>query len=628
MAIHETPEFIPDTGIPDPGTDGAWNSSFTFGGLPSVAASSRMTDNGALVTGSDGVARGSSLDGDGYAGTIDIVVTGTTFSVNSMQVDTIFGTAGGDFAQTMPIDFSVMGGTINQTTGAMTFTPTDRTGSISAPNTLFDLPWNIDDVSDPSNTSWELFTTGAATNSAGTVNGATVTPIGDVNGDTITDYNVILVSASQVGQSWGTFAGASEIEIWNADLLSVSPRAVDDTDAVSVLSTQSIDVLANDEGTPVISITAVTNGSLGTVAIDPGNLSLSYTSTGVTGSDSFTYTIQDGDSNTDSATVSVTVASSPAIANDDTATTDQEQLAVINVIANDSTSAPGEVIDGATVSILTPVSNGNTVNNNDGTVDYSPNSGYVGTDSFTYEVQDTAGNLSNSATVTVTISAAALVSAGTYGPGVIAQSVGSTNGQIASSVLPPDTAATSYCSGGCYDFIITGATNPTSVVLPPLRAPVPEFAVLRKYDSATDIWRDFDTATTGDTVASAPLTAGGGCPSLNDVSWEPWNGASASSANTGHECLRYSLADNGAGPGPNDFDPAPGVIADPSGISVFVPVDNSDRATLGDFDSSGGGCSLAASRTTAASHIEWWLLAGFVAILGLFRSRNRARLSM
>jgi len=623
MVIKETPEaYVPGSGLPDVGTDGAWNSSFTFGALPSAAASNRMTDNGVLVTGSDGVDRGSSLAGDGYPGTIDIVVTGATFSVTSMQVDTIFGTAGGDFAQTMPVDFSVMSGTINQTTGAMTFTPTDRLGSIAAPNVLFDLPWNIDDITTPGSTSWVQFTTGAATNSVGTVNGATVKSIGDVNGDTITDYNVILVSASQVGTGWGTFAGAAEIETWNADLLSVSPRAVDDVDAVTVLTTKSVDVLANDEGKPVVSITSVTNGSLGAVAIDPGNLSVSYTSTGGTGPDSFTYTIQDGDSNTDTATVSITVATSPAVANDDPVTTDQEQLIVINVVANDSTSAVGETIDGTTVSILTPVSNGNLVNNNNGTVDYTPNAGFVGIDTFTYEVQDTAANLSNSAIVTVTVSAAALVSAGTYGPGTTAQGVGSTSGQIASSDLPVDAAADSYCNGGCFDFIITGAANPTTVVLPPLTAPVPDFAVLRKFDTLAGTWRDLDTTTTGDTVASAPLTAGGGCPGINDASWLLWNGASADPANTGHECLRYSLADNGVGPGPNDSDPAAGVIADPSGISVFMPVNNSAANTLADFDS-GGGCSLADSRVTARSHAEWWFLVGFIVLLGLYRSRQR-----
>jgi hypothetical protein len=624
MVIKETPEFIVGTGIPDVGSDGAWNSSFTFGALPSVAASNRMTDNGVLVTGSDSVARGSSLAGDGHAGTIDIVVTGATFSVTNMQVDTIFGTAGGDFAQGMPVDFSVMSGTINQTTGAMTFTPTDRLGSIAAPNVLFDLPWNIDDVTTPGSTAWVQFTTGAATNSVGTVNGATVKSIGDVNGDTITDYNVILVNAAQVGTTWGTFAGAAEIETWNVDLLSVSPRAVDDVDAVTVLTTKSVDVLANDEGKPVVSITAATNGTLGTVAIDPGNLSVSYTSTGGTGPDTFTYTIQDGDANTDMATVSITVASSPAVANDDPASTDQEQLVVINVVTNDSTSALGETIDGATVSILNPVSNGNLVNNNNGTVDYTPNAGFVGTDTFTYEVQDTAGNLSNSATVTITVSAAALVSAGTYGPGLIAQGVGSTSGQIASSDLPVDTAADSYCNGGCFDFIITGAANPTTVVLPPLNAPVPDFAVLRKFDSVAATWRDLDTTTTGDTVASAPLTAGGGCPGINDASWVLWNGASADPATIGHECLRYSLADNGAGPGPNDADPNAGVIADPSGISVFIPVNNSAVNTLAGFNS-GGGCSISGNRVIARNHAEWWFVAGFIFILGLFRLRYRAR---
>ncbi|MBS1252762.1 MAG: hypothetical protein MAG451_01804 [Anaerolineales bacterium] len=48
-------------------------------------------------------------------------------------------------------------------------------------------------------------------------------------------------------------------------------------------------------------------------------------------------------------------------------------------------------------------SNGNLVNNGDGTVTYTPDADFIGVDSFTYTVQDDAGATSNPATVSVTV---------------------------------------------------------------------------------------------------------------------------------------------------------------------------------------------------------------------------------
>ena len=613
MVINVTPEFVPGTGIADVGSDGAWNSTFTFGSLPSVAASKRMTDNGTLVTGSDGVARGSSLAGDGYAGTVEIVVSGTNISVTGMQVDTIFNTAGGNFAQIMPSSFSSMSGTINQTSGAMTFIPTGRLGAISSPSTLYNLPWNIDDVTQPGSTSWVPLTTGSSSNSQGTVNGAAVKSIGDVNGDTLTDYNVILVCASQVGTGWGTFAGASEIETWNVNILSISPRAVNDNSVLTEFTSTPVDVLANDGGKPPLSIVSVSGGTLGTPSIDPGNTLITYTSTGGTGADSFTYTIQDGDGKTASATVNVQVTGSPAVAVDDNAATNQEQAVVINVVANDYTGAAGETIDGTTVSIQSMPANGAVLNHQDGTVTYTPEGGFVGTDTFTYDVMDTAGNLSNTATDQIDVASAALVSAGTYGPGTYALAAGSSNGQIPSSALPvADASAQAYCVGGCYDFVISNAANPTTVVLTQLSDPIPESSVLRVFNG-TD-WADFDT-TAGDAVFSAPLTSGGGCPSIGDPSWEIWGDSNAGSSNIGQQCLSYQLSDNG----PNDFDPTLGSIANTSGISAFPAINTSAEKTLNDIKSNG--CSMMARPGGHGIRLDLWLVAAFLLYLARARSR-------
>ena len=92
----------------------------------------------------------------------------------------------------------------------------------------------------------------------------------------------------------------------------------------------------------------------------------------------------------------------PPTANDDTATTNEDTIIWIDILANDID------IDGtlnpSTITILSGTSNGNTnINTTTGEIKYSPNSNYYGTDAFTYEVDDDDGATSNIATVNITI---------------------------------------------------------------------------------------------------------------------------------------------------------------------------------------------------------------------------------
>jgi hypothetical protein len=210
MVINNTPYVTGVGGIF--GSDGAWNSSFTFGCTPGTkgCGSQYMYDNGSTVLGLGGIA------GDGVAGIIDISVSGGGISVNSFSVDAIFATAGGTFVQGGPA--GGMSGSIAGTT--MTFDPTGRIGAVSGFPALGTPPWNIDDFSVPGSTTYQTFSTGTATAATGTINGAGLVNIGDVNGDLVDDYSAILVSAGQVGSAWGGFFGATYFEAWNVSLLS------------------------------------------------------------------------------------------------------------------------------------------------------------------------------------------------------------------------------------------------------------------------------------------------------------------------------------------------------------------------------------------------------------------------
>ncbi|MCB9009761.1 MAG: cadherin-like domain-containing protein [Ardenticatenaceae bacterium] len=85
------------------------------------------------------------------------------------------------------------------------------------------------------------------------------------------------------------------------------------------------------------------------------------------------------------------------MANDDSATTDEDTAVTIYVLSNDSD------VDGDTLTIdsVSAPANGTVVNN--GTdVTYTPDTGFLGSDSFTYTVSDNNGGTAT-ATVTVTV---------------------------------------------------------------------------------------------------------------------------------------------------------------------------------------------------------------------------------
>lgn len=91
----------------------------------------------------------------------------------------------------------------------------------------------------------------------------------------------------------------------------------------------------------------------------------------------------------------------PPTAHDDAAETFEQTPVTIYLLTND---VPGSSpLDSATLALTSMPANGSVSINGIGTVSYAPDSGAVGTDSFTYTVQGQDGATSNTATVTVTI---------------------------------------------------------------------------------------------------------------------------------------------------------------------------------------------------------------------------------
>ena len=99
----------------------------------------------------------------------------------------------------------------------------------------------------------------------------------------------------------------------------------------------------------------------------------------------------------------------PPVANDVAAGVTIDTPAIINVVANDTDAEDGSPppVPPAVVTITSNPTNGGAVNNSNGTVTYTPNAGYAGPDSFQYTLTDSGGAVSNTATVSITVSASA-----------------------------------------------------------------------------------------------------------------------------------------------------------------------------------------------------------------------------
>ncbi|MGH1392461.1 MAG: Ig-like domain-containing protein, partial [Trichormus sp.] len=171
-------------------------------------------------------------------------------------------------------------------------------------------------------------------------------------------------------------------------------------------------VLSNDTDAQSDPLTAAvvqapSNGSL-TLNTDG---SFSYTpNAGFIGTDSFTYLANDSKVNSAPATVSITVNAPPPPPNDPPVTVNdsystqagqQLVVAVANGVLSNDTDAQSDPL---TAAVVQAPSNGILSFNADGSFAYTPNAGFVGTDSFTYLANDSKVN-SAPATVSITVNA-------------------------------------------------------------------------------------------------------------------------------------------------------------------------------------------------------------------------------
>jgi len=193
-----------------------------------------------------------------------------------------------------------------------------------------------------------------------------------------------------------------------------APVAADDAAATLTGSAVVVNVIANDTSAvstinqATVAVTAPTGGTA-TVNL---NGTVTYTAPATPGVYTFTYTVKDNaasplTSNVATVTVTVDQGPLPPVAVNDPAiplSIAMNASTVIDLVANDTTSAPA-TINPATVALATYPAHGTVTVNANGSVTYLPTKGYVGADSFTYTVKDSTGLQSNTATVSVTVTA-------------------------------------------------------------------------------------------------------------------------------------------------------------------------------------------------------------------------------
>lgn len=177
-----------------------------------------------------------------------------------------------------------------------------------------------------------------------------------------------------------------------------APNASDDSARTSRGAAVSIAVLANDSDADgdALTITSLTTPANGTATHD-GRVVTYTPAAGSAGTETLQYTVADAFGATDTATIAIVVNGAPTAAND-SVMTNEDQPVAIDVTGNDSDPNG----DALTVSSVTQPANGTAAANASGTISYTPNANFHGTDTFTYTVSDPDGETAT-ATVTVTV---------------------------------------------------------------------------------------------------------------------------------------------------------------------------------------------------------------------------------
>ena len=178
-------------------------------------------------------------------------------------------------------------------------------------------------------------------------------------------------------------------------------------------NTGSVTVTKNLSATAPCDWNAVSNSSF--ITVDSGTPGSNNGTVNFTVAPNTTGSARSGSLTVAGRNVVITQDAAP-IANNDTATTDEDTPVDVNVLAND-TEPDGDTLN---VTSVTQGTNGTVSINPDKTVHYAPASNFFGSDSFTYTIDDGHGG---TATATVNVTVNAVNDAPTFTINLLSQTV-------------------------------------------------------------------------------------------------------------------------------------------------------------------------------------------------------------
>lgn len=150
-----------------------------------------------------------------------------------------------------------------------------------------------------------------------------------------------------------------------------------------------------------VNTTPVTGPASGNVTLNSDGTFTYTPNSGFTGTDSFVYQVSDSKGGFATATAEIKVSplvEGPLQANNDAQSTGEEVTVNIDVTDNDNLPTVGSY----SITGTTQPANGSVTVLSNGTIDYTPDADFFGTDTFDYTLTDASGRVST-ATVTVTV---------------------------------------------------------------------------------------------------------------------------------------------------------------------------------------------------------------------------------
>jgi Ca2+-binding RTX toxin-like protein/acid phosphatase family membrane protein YuiD len=242
-----------------------------------------------------------------------------------------------------------------------------------------------------------------------------------------------------------------------------APVGVDDflttvEDTPLYINASSLRLNDTDADGDILQVTSTSDPAHGTLTGSVGYV-LTYTpDADFSGTDSFTYTVSDGNGGFSDATVyiDVTPVNDVPVGVDDVLSAEEDTpltIAVADLVSND-TDVDGDVLLFST--IVEEPTYGALVNNGDGTLTYTPNANFNGSDSFTYEVSDGHGGFS---VATAVINVSPVNDAPLLADTIVAIAENTADATLVLDVNDANTGLDSDLDGDAISYALTGGNE-------------------------------------------------------------------------------------------------------------------------------------------------------------------------